>query len=146
MKLEKRGYERNMVLMIDANVVLDVLVRREPNYKYSSKVWKLCETGVCTGIVSTLSFANIIYVMRRELTPEKIEEVLKQLMMIFTFSDLSQSTLEEAAKLQWPDFEDAIQTATAKRVNADYIITWNVKDYVKSDIPVLTPAEFLLRF
>lgn len=146
MKPEKRGYERNMVLMIDANVVLDVLVRREPNYKYSSKVWKLCETGVCTGIVSTLSFANIIYVMRRELTPEKIEEVLKQLMMIFTFSDLSQSPLEEAAKLQWPDFEDAIQTATAKRVNADYIITWNVKDYVKSDIPVLTPAEFLLRF
>lgn len=146
MKPEKRGYERNMVLMIDANVVLDVLVRREPNYKYSSKVWKLCETGVCTGIVSTLSFANIIYVMRRELTPEKIEAVLKQLMMIFTFSDLSQSTLEEAAKLQWPDFEDAIQTATAKRVNADYIITWNVKDYVKSDIPVLTPAEFLLRF
>lgn len=146
MKPEKRGYERNMVLMIDANVVLDVLVRREPNYKYSSKVWKLCETGVCTGIVSTLSFANIIYVMRRELTPEKIEEVLKQLMMIFTFSDLSQSTLEEAAKLQWPDFEDAIQTATAKRVNADYIITWNVKVYVKSDIPVLTPAEFLLRF
>ena len=135
-----------MVLMIDANVVLDVLVRREPNYKYSSKVWKLCETGVCTGIVSTLSFANIIYVMRRELTPEKIEAVLKQLMMIFTFSDLSQSTLEEAAKLQWSDFEDAIQTATAKRVNADYIITWNVKDYVKSDIPVLTPAEFLLRF
>lgn len=135
-----------MVLMIDANVVLDVLVRREPNYKYSSKVWKLCETGVCTGIVSTLSFANIIYVMRRELTPEKIEAVLKQLMMIFTFSDLSQSTLEEAAKLQWPDFEDAIQTATAKRVKADYIITWNVKDYVKSDIPVLTPAEFLLRF
>ena len=146
MKPEKRGYERNMVLMIDANVVLDVLVIREPNYKYSSRVWKLCETGVCTGIVSTLSFANIIYVMRRELTPEKIEAVLKQLMMIFTFSDLSQSTLEEAAKLQWPDFEDAIQTATAKRVNADYIITWNVKDYVKSDIPVLTPAEFLLRF
>lgn len=135
-----------MVLMIDANVVLDVLVRREPNYKYSSKVWKLCEIGVCTGIVSTLSFANIIYVMRRELTPEKIEAVLKQLMMIFTFSDLSQSTLEDAAKLQWPDFEDAIQTASAKRVNADYIITWNVKDYVKSDIPVLTPAEFLLRF
>lgn len=135
-----------MVLMIDANVVLDVLVRREPNYKYSSKVWKLCETGVCTGIVSTLSFANIIYVMRRELTPEKIEAVLKQLMMIFTFSDLSQNTLEDAAQLQWPDFEDAIQTATAKRVNADYIITWNVKDYVKSDIPVLTPAEFLLRF
>ena len=80
------------------------------------------------------------------MTPEKIEAVLKQLMIIFTFSDLSQSTLEEAAKLQWPDFEDAIQTATAKRVNADYIITWNVKDYVKSDIPVLTPAEFLLRF
>lgn len=146
MMLEKRGYERNMVLMIDANVVLDVLVRREPNYKYSSRVWKLCETGVCTGLVSTLSFANIIYIMRKELTPEKIENVLKQLQLIFTFSDLSQNILEDAAKLKWPDFEDAVQTTSAKRANADYIITWNVKDFTKSDVPVLTPAKLLFRF
>lgn len=134
-----------MVLMIDANVVLDILSKREPNYKYSSKVWKLCETGICTGILSTLSFANIIYIMRKELTPEKIESVLKQLQLIFTFSDLSHNVLEDAAKLKWSDFEDAVQTVSAKRANADYIITWNVKDFTKSDIPVLTPAELLFR-
>ena len=134
-----------MVLMIDANVVLDILNKREPNYKYSSKVWKLCETGICTGIISTLSFANIIYIMRKELTPEKIESVLKQLQLIFTFSDLSHNVLEDAAKLKWLDFEDAVQTISAKRANADYIITWNVKDFTKSDIPVLTPAELLFR-
>ncbi len=146
MKPEKRGCERNMVLMIDANVVLDVLCKREPNYKYSSKIWKLCETGICTGIVSTLSFANIIYIMRKELTSDKIESVLKQLQLIFTFSELSQNILEDAAKLKWSDFEDAEQEISAKRVNADYIIKWNVKDFAKSDIPVLTPAELLFRF
>lgn len=134
-----------MVLMIDANVVLDILSKREPNYKYSSKVWKLCETGICTGVISALSFANIIYIMRKELTPEKIETVLKQLQLIFTFSDLSHNVLEDAAKLKWSDFEDAVQTISAKRANADYIITWNVKDFKKSDIPVLTPAELLFR-
>ena len=134
-----------MVLMIDANVVLDIFSKREPNYKYSSKVWKLCETGICTGVISALSFANIIYIMRKELTPEKIETVLKQLQLIFTFSDLSHNVLEDAAKLKWSDFEDAVQTVSAKRANADYIITWNVKDFTKSDIPVLTPAELLFR-
>lgn len=134
-----------MVLMIDANVILDILSKREPNYKYSSKVWKLCETGICTGVISALSFANIIYIMRKELTPEKIETVLKQLQLIFTFSDLSHNVLEDAAKLKWSDFEDAVQTISAKRANADYIITWNVKDFKKSDIPVLTPAELLFR-
>jgi predicted nucleic acid-binding protein len=68
-----------MRLLIDGNVVLDVLQSREPHVAESSKVWKLCETEQAEGYISTLTFANLVYVMRKELDPEKIEDVLKKL-------------------------------------------------------------------
>ena len=45
------------------------------------------------------------------------------------------------------DFEDAIQCATAERINADFIITRNVKDFLQSRKALaFTPVEFLERY
>ena len=64
-----------MRLLIDANILLDVLQNRQPHVKDSVKVWKLCETSQDIGYVTALSFANLVYVMRKELDAEKIEDV-----------------------------------------------------------------------
>lgn len=134
-----------MRLMIDANIILDVLQAREPYLTDSSGISKLCETNLAEGHISTLSFANLVYVMRKELDPEKIEEVLKLLSLIYRFDDFTQADLYNAASLKWNDFEDAVQASIAKRINADYIITRNVKDYKDSEIMALSPSEFLAR-
>ena len=134
-----------MKLLIDGNVILDVLQKREPHYEESAKIWKMCETDLAEGYVSALTFANLVYVMRKELDAEKINEVFKKLSLIFTFEDLNASDISLAAEMQWEDFEDAIQAATAKRVHADHIITRNVKDFNKSEVMAFTPAEFLAR-
>lgn len=134
-----------MKLLIDANVLLDVLQNRSPHVKESSAIWKLCETRQAEGFVSALTFANLVYVMRKELSPIKIEEVLQKLSLIFTFADLTSSDLSSAAGLQWDDFEDALQSVTAERIRADYIITRNVRDFLKSKTPAFTPAELLNR-
>ena len=111
-----------MKLLIDANILLDVLQNRAGFVKDSSLVWKLCETGQAEGIVSARTFANLVYVMRKELGPEKIEEVCKLLSLIFHFADFSVSDMNRAAEMKWKDFEDAIQSATAERVGAAYLI------------------------
>ena len=134
-----------MKLLIDGNIILDVLQKREPHYEDSSKIWKMCETDMAVGCVSALTFANLVYVMRKELDAEKINEVLKKLSLIFTLEDLNASDISTAAEMQWADFEDAIQAATAKRIHADHIITINVKDFKKSEVIEFTPAEFLAR-
>jgi hypothetical protein len=72
-----------MVLLIDANIVLDVLLNRPEFVKESSLVWKLCETEQAKGYISALTFANLVYIMRKQLTPEKIEDVLQRLGLIF---------------------------------------------------------------
>ena len=134
-----------MKLLIDGNVVLDVLLNREPHVTDSAKVWKLCETEQAEGYLSTLTFANLVYVMRKELDPERIEDVLRKLSLIFRFTDLNVSDMNNAAAMKWSDFEDALQAATADRLHADYIITRNVRDFNRSKVIAFTPTEFLAR-
>lgn len=142
---KQKGWQRNMRLLIDANVILDVLQNREPHVKDSSIIWKLCETRRAEGFISALTFANLVYIMRKELNPEQIEDVLQKLSLIFTFTELSPSDLTSAARLQWDDFENALQSVTAKRIHADYIVTRNVRDFLRSRVAAFTPSELLGR-
>ena len=134
-----------MILLIDAIVLLDVIMKRQEFVKDSSVIWKLCETGKVKGYVSSLTIASIVDIMQKEMDPQKIEEVLSMLSMIFEFTDLCVSGIQQAARMQWNDYEDAIQSATAQRIHADFIITRNIKDFAKSKILTFTPVELLAR-
>ena len=134
-----------MKLLIDANILLDVLQNRENFVRASSMVWKLCETEQAKGYISALTFANLVYIMRKEADAQRIEEVLHMLSLIFEFAELNDSDLFRAAALQWPDFEDAVQSVTAERIHADYIITRNVRDFSRSKVIAFTPDELLAR-
>lgn len=134
-----------MTLLIDANIVLDVLQNRENFVKESAMIWKLCETEQAKGYISTLSFANIMYILRKELTSDKIEEVYHKLCLIFEFADFSSSILSKAVEMNWKDFKDAVQSATAEQIHADYIITRNVRDFTRSKVVAFTPTELLMR-
>ena len=134
-----------MRFLIDANIVLDVLQKREPYWKDSSVIWKLCETEQIEGYISTLTFANLMYVMRRELDPAQIRDVLDKLRLIFRFADFTAADMEKAADMGWEDFEDAIQAATAERIMADSIITRNVRDFRNSKVIAFTPSEYIAR-
>ena len=135
-----------MKVLIDANIILDVLEKRQPHFEASAAVWKLCETEQIEGFISALSFANLVYVLRKELSAGDIEDVLTKLGLIFDFTALEVSDIQKAAELRWKDFEDAIQSVSAERIKADYIITRNVRDYKESRIPAFTPEEFLVRY
>ena len=108
-----------MRCLIDANVLLDVLANREPFVEDSSKIWKLCETDRINGYISTLTFADLVYVLRKELDPQKIENVLNSLKLIFTFTEMNEKDLSDAAALKWNDYKDAIQSVIASRIKAD---------------------------
>lgn len=145
MRQKQKGWQKSMVLLIDANIILDVLLARPDFVRESSLIWKLCETEQAKGYVSALTFANLVYIMRKQLTPDKIEDVLQRLGLIFEFTDLTSGDLSKAAALHWGDFEDAVQAVTAERVHANYIITRNVRDFTKSSVMAFTPSELLAR-
>lgn len=114
-----------MRLLIDANILIDVLSKREPYFHHSSLIWKLCETQNVNGFVSALSFANIAYIMRKELKPETIEKTFQMMKLIFQFTDLSMGDISRAIEMKWKDFEDSVQN----RLNC-----------------YLTPTEYLKKY
>lgn len=134
-----------MKILIDTNVILDILCNRPDFVENSSKVWKYCEIDKAKGYISALSVPNIVYIMRKELTPEKTRQLIQQIMMIFDVTDLKISDLKNAADMLTCDFEDAVQMCCAERIKADYIITRNIRDFKNSKVPALKPSEFLER-
>lgn len=134
-----------MKVLIDTNIILDVFCNRKDFAEDSSKVFKLCEVKKVTGYISALSISNIMYIMRKELEPKRIKEILEQLSLIFEFVDLKADDLKRASALEFNDYEDAIQSVQANRIKANYIITRNIKDYNKSKVTAIKPSEFLER-
>ena len=134
-----------MKLLIDANILLDVLQMRQPYYRDSAIIWKLCETEQIKGCVSALTFANLVYVMRKELDSKTIRSTLQTMSLIFELTDLEASDIVHASEMEWGDFEDAVQSATAERIRANYIIKRNVRDFTKSKVMALTPGELIAR-
>ena len=134
-----------MVLLIDTNILLDVMMERQEFVKDSSMIWKLCETEGVTGYISALTITNLVYIMRKKLDPKKIADIISLLRMIFVFTDLGVPDINLASGMEWNDCEDAVQSATAYRVHADYIVTRNTRDFADSRVPAFTPNEILNR-
>lgn len=134
-----------MKVLIDTNIILDVLCKRNVFFDDSEKIFKLCEVKKIEGYISALSIPNIVYIMRKELDAEKIKEVLQKLSLIFKITDLKADDLKKAADMDFKDYEDALQSVCAARIKANYIITRNIKDFEESKVTAIKPSELLER-
>ena len=134
-----------MKVLIDTNIILDVLCKRPDFYEDSANIFKLCEVIKLSGVISSLSIPNIMYILRKELDADKTREILDSLMLIFSVADLKTDDLKKAADMRFKDYEDAIQSACATRIKANYIVTRNIKDFSESKVTAIKPAELLDR-
>lgn len=132
-----------MKVLVDTNILMDVMDNRADFLKDSLAIWGLCRDGKINGYISALSIPNIIYIMRKNLTPEKTEDLIRKMTVLFEVADLKASDLIFASQLRSDDFEDAVQMITAERIGADYIVTRNTRDFSSSNIHAIEPAEFL---
>lgn len=62
---------------------------------------------------------------------------------LFHVSPVCEADIDTAIRMRAWDFEDALQYCSAKSIEADVIVTRNVKDFSFSEIPVMTPEEFI---
>ncbi len=132
-----------MIALVDTNVLLDVLTRREPHYRASAYVWTLAERGEITAFISAISFNNIYYIVRKAESKTKAEKVLKLLRDTFDSVAPDAKIINQAIDSACDDFEDAIQFHSAIRVGAQVLITRNPNDFPQLGMSIATPEEFL---
>lgn len=134
---------KNKVL-VDTNVLLDYLLIREPFYEDSYKIVSDCVDGKLDGCIAAHSISNMFFILRKDFEIKERREILINICKIFTVEGIDfEKILAGLYNEDFSDFEDCLQMECAKTFGADYIITRNVADYQNSEIPPVTPQEFL---
>lgn len=134
---------KNMVLLIDANVLLDYFLSREPNLAASIKLIEICQKGLVEGYVAFHSMSIIAYALRKFSTQER-REALRSIVETLTVVGASHDAVVEAVENEnFSDFEDCLQERCALAAIADYIVTGNTKDFRASAVPAVTVTEIL---
>ena len=132
-----------MKVFYDSNVVLDVLLNRTDFLTDSFAALKFSETRKVKGYISVVSTTYIFYLVNRNL--KDTQQSIEKMRVLFSIVDIAKADKKialNALNSGWKDFEDAVQYSVAKKLGAKYIITRNQKDYLKSDIQVVSPNEF----
>jgi len=130
-------------IFVDTNILLDVFAKRQPHYSKGMAVWSLVETSEVKGFVSAISYNNVYYVLNNAKNAEVARKAMVIIRDLFTTVPLDEKIINMSIDSDFADFEDAIQYFSAVRCDADCIITRNKKDFKLSDVPVLSPEEFL---
>ncbi len=132
-----------MKILIDTNIILDVLLNRQPFVTTSEKIFKHAEKGRIEAFVTSNSVTDIVYLLRKAYS---MEEIRKNLLVMYRFISILAVTSTEiinALRLDLPDFEDAVAMQCAKQAGLDLIVSRNKKDFKNSPVKCYTVEEWL---
>ena len=130
--------------MLDLNVLLDVLQKREPHYRVSAAIIERVVTGTEQGALSAHAVTTVYYLVNRYADRTAADGALSWLLQHLYVCPVGREELERARSLGWADFEDAVVAAAAERAGCTSIVTRNVKDFRGSPVSAMTPQEYLL--
>jgi len=132
-----------MRALLDTDVVLDILLDREPFAEAASALWQANQQGDFEGYILAITPINVFYIARKlkgaEIARRAVNEVLAGLRVCL----VNQTILEAAVALPLTDYEDAVQYACAIANQLEVIVTRNLEDYQGATIPIMPPLDFL---
>ena len=130
-------------LLVDTNVVLDLLARRENFFIKAQELFTLSDRNKVQLNVSSLTFANTHYILSEQVNTPNARKILRKFKVLVNLISLNDKIIELALDSDFKYFEDAIDYYSALECGADIIITRNQKDFKLAQIPVLTAKEYM---
>jgi predicted nucleic acid-binding protein len=131
-------------LLVDTNVILDLLAKREPFYDSAAKLFSLADKKKVVLSISSLTFANTNYVLTRQRSADETREILRRFRVLVKVLSLDDKVVDLALNdNNFKDFEDGLQYYSAIENGQEIIITRDLNRFKESNIPVMTPEEYL---
>ena len=129
--------------LLDTNVVLDVLLDRQPFAADSRQVWKASDDGAFDASIASFAIPTIYYICRRQDGSEAAARAVDICLEAFEVAALYRECVLAARRMPGGDFEDNLQIACAVTDFMQAIVTRDPAGFAASPIRVYTPAEFL---
>ena len=130
-------------LLYDLNVVLDVLLRREPHFAASAKALDAVGRGEVEGFLAGHCVTTLFYVLRRQVGSRRAHTLTAELLTRLRVAPVTDAGIRSALGTGFGDFEDAVCHAAAAEIGAEAIVTRNVADFRGGSIPALLPEIFV---
>ncbi len=134
---------RELRILVDLNVIVDVVQDRRPLYEESARVLDAVVRREAEGWVAAHSLTTLFYVIARLRNRETAVAALAGLLDAFRVAAVDDTVIRRALSWGWRDFEDAVQMAAAVEAGVDYLITRNTGDFETGPVPAVQPAAFL---
>jgi predicted nucleic acid-binding protein len=135
-----------MKLLIDTNIILDALMKREPWVKSAEAVLYAVAAEKAEGCITASTFTDLYYLLRKHLRDkEKTKQALLGLIAVVDVLDVTGADCEKAFELPISDYENALLAYCAKRHKVDRIVTRNEKHFVGSPVRTVTPDAIVKR-
>ena len=131
-------------IFVDTNIVLDLLSKRIKYLPETQILFTLAAQNKIQLYVSTLTFANVHYIMAHQMKIQDARKKLRQLKSLVHPVAFDERILELTLEGSFKDYEDSIQYYSALSCAADILLTRNKKDFKSSDLPVLNAKEYLI--
>ncbi len=130
-------------VLVDTDIIYDVLATREPFYQPAARLFTMADEGRIMITVSSLSFANIHFLLSKQLSGDHAKQVLRQFKILVRIAPVDDKIIDLALNSDFKDFEDAIQYYCAIENDCGILLTRNLKDYKKARISVMTPQDYI---
>ena len=132
-----------MLILIDTNVLIDFIAKREPFYIFSEKVIDFCRQEIIDGAIAGHSVLNAMYILRKNFSLSELKAIFLNLCEFLYIEPVDFEKILSALKDDnFSDFEDCVQMQCALNFRANYIVTRDIKDFRGSEIPAVTPEDF----
>ena len=133
-----------MRILFDTNVILDVLLDREPFSSTAAKLFSEVETGNISGYVCATTITTLHYLARKVMGAASAKEEINKLTLLFEVAPVNRAVLDAALLSDFKDFEDAVVHEAALYQGVQWIVTRDLNGFKKSKINVYSPEELLL--
>lgn len=132
-----------MRVLLDTNVLLDVLLAREPHATASARVLAMAEQGTLAGFVSATSVTTIAYLAGKAVGERRARRHLETLLSLLAVAPVDETVLRGALQSGFADFEDAVIHEAAQGSGCQGIVTRDAQGFRRSRLPVYAPIELL---
>ena len=130
-------------LLLDLNVMLDVILERQPGADAASALWAAIEGGQGRGLIPAHGVTTIFYLLEKARGASFAREGVERLITVFGVAAVNDAVVRRALVLAWPDFEDAVCAAAAEASGCEAIVTRDPDGYPNASLPVIDPAAAL---
>lgn len=130
-------------VLLDINILLDVLLARQPWNSDATMLLDAVSRGICEGFVAGHSITTVHYLIQSEVGRQRATTVISELLTTVQVVGLEREDFFVALTLGLTDFEDAVQVAAALKIGADFIATRNARDFKGTAIPVRSAGEII---